>query len=161
MNSYRRILAPVELDRKGEMTVRRAHAIARSLNAELVVVSPLYHHTGFESDHVPFLTPQQLMQQTAVMMQQRLDDLMLRAGAGDVAARILTGKPVKIIPEFARQWRPDLIVLTEGRNYGLRKMLKLPAMDSTEQQPEWDFLTVQTGPLPILNGLWRWIMKTT
>ncbi|MFP4611276.1 MAG: universal stress protein, partial [Thiohalophilus sp.] len=126
MNGYRRILVPIELDRKGETTVRRAHRIANALGAEMVVVSPVYYQTGFESDHVPFMTPQQLMQQTADMMQQRLEELLLRAGAGEVAGRVLIGKPAKIIPEFARQWQPDLIVLTEGRSYALGKSPGLP-----------------------------------
>lgn len=155
MADYRRILVPIELDRKGEMTVRRAQGIAQAMGGRLVVVSPVYYQTGFESDHVPFMTPQQLMRQTAQMMQQRLNELLLRAGAGEAQGRILIGKPNKIIAEFARQWRPELIVLGEGRNYGLRKALRLPG----DQQADWDILTVQAGSRPTLGGLWRWIMN--
>lgn len=155
MADYRRILVPIELDRKGEMTVRRALGMAQAMGGQLVVVSPVYYQTGFESDHVPFMTPQQLLRQTAGMMQQQLDELLLRAGAGEAQGRILVGKPAKIIPAFARQWRPELIVLGEGRSYGLRKALRLPG----DQQTDWDILTVRTGSLTGLGGLWRWVMN--
>jgi len=160
MTNYRRILAPIELNRQGEQIVRRAHHMARALDAQLVVVHAVYHHTGFESDHVPFMTPQQLLRQIVAQMQERLEQLLRRAGAAEVTGRVLAGKAVKILPEFAWEWRPDLIVLADGADYGLQRSSLLRAILPV-REPAWDILAVQTGSALSPGRLLRWMTRLT
>ncbi|MDR9437609.1 MAG: universal stress protein [Thiohalophilus sp.] len=160
MANYRRILAPIELNRQGEQIVRRAHHMAMALDAQLVVLHAVYYSTGFESDHVPFLTPQQLQRQIAAQMQERLEQLLKRAGAAEVRGEVLAGKATKILPAFAREWRPDLIVLADGVDYGLQRSSVLGAL-LPGREPAWDILAVQTGVSLSPGRLLRWMTRLT
>ncbi len=158
MTNYRRILAPIELDANGEAIIRRAHDIAKVFKAQLVVVNAVYHDCGLESDHVPFLTPQQLLTQIVKDMEQRLEQLLLRAGASSGAKGcVLPGKAEKVIPAFAQEWRPDLIVLAEGDGYGLQGRRTMFGISSPAES-SWDLLTVRTGGTFTAGKLWRWLM---
>lgn len=157
MTNYRRILAPIELNVKGEAIIRRAQDVARAFEAQLVVVNAVHHDCGLESDHVPFLTPQQMLAQIVKDMQQRLEQLLLRVGASGAKGCILPGKPEKVIPAFAQEWRPDLIVLAEGAGYGLQGRHTIFGISSPAKS-SWDLLTVQTGGSFTVGKLWRWLM---
>lgn len=54
------LVVAVDLDRHAENTIRRAASVARFSGLALVVAHVVEHDTGCESDHVPFLTPQEL-----------------------------------------------------------------------------------------------------
>lgn len=54
------LIAAVDLNGRAEGIIQRAARLARFGNLRLVVTHVVEHHTGFESDHVPFATPAQL-----------------------------------------------------------------------------------------------------
>lgn len=161
MTAYQRIFVPIEVNLKGESVVRRAQEIAAPFGATLFVVSVVDHHCGFESDHVPFMSPQALVQKTVRDMQRRLDHLLERAGASQAQGRVLPGKAHQIIPQLAATWQPDLVVLAQGAHYGLS-----PARGWLDQflggTRPWDLLTVRTRGLSVGGGKrrrWFWLAQ--
>lgn len=70
------LLAAVELNRRAAGVIRRAARLAQAADLVLVVVHVVEHETGFESDHVPFLTPTQLREAMAQAARERLRRLL-------------------------------------------------------------------------------------
>jgi len=144
MKPYRRILAVIDIPPKGENVVRRALALARANEAELMVATVVDLDTGFESDHVPFMTPQQLRERTAQDIRQRLDLMLARIGAPGVEARVLTGRTNPQVVSLSEDWRPDLIVGAPRETAAIQEASSLLSF-ATPQPLSCDVLTMYQG----------------
>jgi hypothetical protein len=54
------VIAALDLNEEAVRVVRRAARLADWCHARLILVHVVEHHSGFETDHVPFLTPGQV-----------------------------------------------------------------------------------------------------
>lgn len=149
MKSYRRILALIDIPPKGGAIVPRVLALARANQAELMVATIIDLDTGFESDHVPFMTPSQLRERTAQDIRRRLDLMLARLGAPGIEARVLTGKPNLAVAELSEEWQPDLIVGAPRETAAIQKTSSLPPFAMPQPLP-CDVLTLHQGA----SGSW-------
>jgi nucleotide-binding universal stress UspA family protein len=147
MLNYQRILAVVDLSAASAAIIRRALQLARQHQAKLRVVSIVEHDTGFESDHIPFLTPQQLREATARQQSEKLDLLLARLGAPGVEAEVLAAESARLaLSELLGEWRPDMMVVGSRGSYGLPG----DSMGPLGQRCDW--LTVQIQPAGFWNN---------
>jgi nucleotide-binding universal stress UspA family protein len=129
--------------------IRRALALARANAAELMVATVVDLDTGFESDHVPFMTPQQLRERTAQDVSHRLDLLLARIGAPGIEARVLTGRPNREVVALSEDWRPDLIVGAARETAAIQEASSLLPL-ATPQSLPCDVLTLHRAG----SGTW-------
>lgn len=144
MKSYRRILAVIDIPPKGEPIIRRALALARVNQAQLLVATIVDLDTGFESDHVPFMTPSQLRERTAQDIRGRLDLMLARLGAPGIEGRVLTGKPNLAVAALSEEWQPDLIVGAARETAAIQKTSSLTPFTTAPSLP-CDVLTLHQG----------------
>lgn len=119
--TYRRILAPVDLGAHTEPVLRRAWRLARRFDAELLVLHAVDYHAGFESDHIASLTGPQLNAALATEAEKRLRAMLDRVGARGAEVRAVVGEPQKACRELAATWRADLVVVGANATHGLRQ----------------------------------------
>ncbi len=139
METYRRILAAVDLDANTELVLQRAWRLARRFDAALLVLHVVDYHAGFESDHCCSLTGPQLNAALGKHAEQRLHTLLERVGARGVEVRAVMGEPKKVCREIAAAWQPDLAVVGARATHGLR--------DRRQELP-FDVLIVQLDASP-------------
>ncbi|HPB73946.1 MAG TPA: universal stress protein [Chromatiaceae bacterium] len=72
----RPVLCLLDPDARGEAVLRQALALARRLAAPLAVAHFVEHGTGFEADHVPFLTPRAMNEALAEAARERLGAML-------------------------------------------------------------------------------------
>jgi universal stress protein A len=125
MHAYHRILAAVDLSSRGEQVARRALHVSRLCGARLLVAHVVDHHTGFESDHVPFLTPQEIRAELAKVAGRRLEEMMERIGATEAQTRVETGPSGKAVAELAAGWQPDLVIVGSHAPHDLQGARRL------------------------------------
>jgi universal stress protein A len=125
MPRYERILAVIDLSERGELVARRALRLARSCDARLAVAHVVDYTPGFESDHVPFLTPQQMQGRLVRVARGELGALLGRIGADHVEQRVASGRPRREIVNLVSSIRPDLIVVGPDAPDGLAGLRQL------------------------------------
>lgn len=69
---------------------------------------------GFESCHVPFLTPLEWQRRTQADLASRLRDLLQRIGMDQCNFRLLSGSPNQVMADLAEEWGADLILAKEA-----------------------------------------------
>jgi nucleotide-binding universal stress UspA family protein len=139
METYRRILAAVDLDAHTELVLQRAWRLARRFEAALLVLHVVDYHAGFESDHCAALTGPQLNAALAKAAEQHLQALLERIGARGVEVRAVVGEPKQVCRALAAAWRPDLAVVGTHATHGLRQR---------RQELPFDVLIVQLEAAP-------------
>jgi nucleotide-binding universal stress UspA family protein len=139
VETYRRILAAVDLDAHTELVLQRAWRLARRFEAALLVLHVVDDHAGFESDHGASLTGPQLNASLAKEAERRLHSLLERVGAPGVEVRAVVGEPKQACLELAAAWRPDLAVVGTHATHGLRRR---------RQELPFDVLIVQLENAP-------------
>lgn len=110
MTRYRKIMAVIFPRKEYEEVIRRAVLMAREHGAELVLGMPFDFHGGFAGDHYPFLTPQELHQQTERQARKNLEPLLAKLGAAEVPCRLLGGECNQAVSAFAQTWGAEVIV---------------------------------------------------
>lgn len=149
MPAYRRIMALVDVGANGETVARRAAQMALAHNAALAVASIVDYAPGFESDHIPFRTPQELREAIARDVAGKLDKLVSRIGLGGAEVIVATGETDKATADLAHSWRPDLVLVGSHAPQGLDAPPK--AMVRRDGRLPFDLLIVQMGK-PSLAG---------
>lgn len=141
MRSYRRILSVVDLSRNGAAVVRRAWQMAQLYNASLAVASVVDYTPGFECDHVPFRTPEEMRSAIVRDVSEKLDRLVGEAGAGRAEVIVAAGGEKKVMADLLRSWQPDLVLVGSHAPHGLQD----PASLAIDGRMAFDVLTVQMG----------------
>lgn len=117
---HRRILTAIDLTRRGEAVARHAARLARSEGARLIVAHVMDYSPGFESDHVPFITPDEMKAALVKAAEIMMTRLVRRLDAGEnVCQVVVAGRREPSIAGLAARWRPDMIVVGEDATHGL------------------------------------------
>jgi hypothetical protein len=124
------VMVAVDINTKAASLIRRAARLAGTTGLRLLVVHLIEHHSGFESDHVPFLTPEQMRLEMARTAHDGLMRLVQSLGLPDAE--------VLVVPAWLRQGLAELVLEQQAR-YLVTGPLK------------WGFLS----PLATLAGDWR------
>ena len=136
MSTYKRILALVALNSDSATVARRAVQMARSYGATLALAAVVDYTPGFESDHVPFLTPDEMRQATVRDMRERLQQMMTEVGAGGCEIIVGCGSEQEVVAELTRSWRPDLVLVGMHARHGLER---------NSERAAYDVLTIQSN----------------
>ena len=132
MASYRRVLALVALNADPDAVATRAMEMARFHGATLALAAVVDYAPGFEADHVPFRTPEQLRQAIVDDVAAKLDAMVVRLGSGEVI--VTAGKDSESVEAITRSWQPDLVLVSSAATHGL---------DPQRQAMPFDVLIVQ------------------
>jgi len=142
MNTVRPCLvAAVDLDRRAAGVIRCAARLAQSADLALVVVHVVGHETGFESDHVPFLSPAQLRGAMAQTAHERLQRLLQKMKLPQAECVVLTGELREALAELVQQRRARYVV-TGPLKWGAISRLATLAADARLQAAGCDVLHV-------------------
>ena len=136
MPAYKRILALVDIGRNGEAVVRRAAPLAASCHAELAVAGIVDYAPGFECDHVPFRTPQQMRMAIVRDVTGKLDEMVRRIGCR-AEVIVAADSERQAVADLSRSWRPDLVLVGSHAPHGL--------LEADSGNPGFDVLTVRAG----------------
>ncbi len=136
MSTYKRILALVALNSDSAAVAKRAVQLSRSYGATLALASVVDYTPGFESDHVPFLTPEEMRQATARDLRERLQQMMTDVGAGGCEIIVGCGSEHEVVSELTRSWRPDLVLVSSHARHGLER---------NSERAAYDVLTIQSN----------------
>lgn len=135
MRTYRRILAFIDISAAHQAVADRAAQLSQNYGADLALAAVVNLHPGYEADHAPCMTPNQLRQATMDDLGKRLEGLA--DGAGVPAAEIIigSGSEADTAAEIANSWRPDLVLVGADSPHGF------DAATGTD----FDVLVVKTG----------------
>ena len=136
MSAYKRILALISLNSDSATVAKRAVQLSRSYGATLALASVFDYTPGFESDHVPFLTPEEMRQASVRDMRERLQQMMTEAGAGGCEIIVGCGSEKEVVSELTGSWRPDLVLVGSNARHGL---------DQNGERAAYDVLTIQNN----------------
>jgi len=136
MGTYKRILALVAFDSDAAAVAKRAVQLSRSYGATLALAAVVDYTAGFESDHVPFLTPDEMRQAIARDMREKLDRMMAEVGAAGCEIIVGCGSEQKVVAEITRSWRPDLVLVGSHARHGL---------EQNGERTAYDVLITQNG----------------
>lgn len=136
MSTYKRILALVAFNGDSAAVAKRAVQLSRSYGATLALAAVVDYTPGFESDHVPFLTPDEMRQAIVRDVREKLDQMMTEAGAGGCEIIVGCGSEREVVSELTRSWRPDLVLVGSSARHGL---------EQNGERTTYDVLITQTG----------------
>lgn len=147
MTCYRRILAAIDLDGRGEAVARQAWAMAEPDVACFALAHIIDYGRGLDSDHVPFLTPAEVEEKLAAIVRDRLAGLARRLGADDAQLLVGFGDPAEGLRRLVLGWQPDVVVAGIHAPHGLIDGEPLEARDR--------FATVRCDTVVLPHGLHR------
>jgi nucleotide-binding universal stress UspA family protein len=119
MTSYRRVLAAIELDQRGEAVARQGWALAEPQAARFALAHIVDYGRGFDSDHAPFLTPAEVEEKLTAIVGERLAALARRLGVPDAAILVGFGDKPAGLSKLALSWQPDLVIAGIQAPHGL------------------------------------------
>ncbi len=121
------VLAAVDLNNSTTAVVRRAHQLAASCGGQLVLAHAVDWHTGYEVDHIPSHTPQQIASAMADEACQRLAKLAKGLGADQAQIWAVWGQPQRVVQAVAEAVNAEVVVVgTSGWLGCLRKVDQTP-----------------------------------
>ncbi len=136
MSSYKRILALVALNSDSAAVAKRAVQLSRAYGATLALAAVVDYTPGFESDHVPFLTPGEMRLAIVRDMREKLDQMMTEVGAGGCEIIVGCGGEEEVVSELTGSWRPDLVLVGSHARHGL---------EQNGARAAYDVLTIQSA----------------
>jgi len=139
MSQFRRILCVIDPDARGEQVLRLAWTHAQRTGAELLTAHVVDYHTGFESSHVPFLSPTQVNDELAGAAFRRIQAMLYTIMPGG-KLRVDVGPLRETVIEMAYEFRPDLVIVGAHSPFGLRTTQANTAPDRLP----FEVLTVHT-----------------
>lgn len=138
------LLAAVDLDRRAASVIRRAARLAQSAGLDLVVVHVVEHETGFESDHIPFLTPAQLRADMVRAASAWLRSLLQRLNLPQVEVVVQSGVLAAVLTGMVEQRRVRYLI-TGPLQWGALSRLATLAADPRVVAARCDVLHVGDG----------------
>lgn len=121
MQTYRRILAAIDLGKRSGQVVRRAARLAKAHGAKLIVAHVVDYTSGFESDHIPFLTPAQMQIAIVDLARKQVQEILQRLNLEAAHAVVVAGRPEREIHYLIEQQRADVIVVGSNAPHGLKE----------------------------------------
>lgn len=118
MNEFQRILCVIDPDTRGEQVLRLAWEHARRHAASLLTAHVVDYHTGFESDHAPFLSPAALTTGLAQAASQRIRAMLEKIHpAGNLWVEV--GPARQTVIGLAQDCGADLVIVGSHSPFGL------------------------------------------
>lgn len=119
MKQCKNILCVIDPDARGEQVLQLAWEHARRHCAALLTAHVVDYHTGYESDHVPFLSPNELAAGLAQAATRRIRAMLDRIHpAGNLWVEI--GPEKQSVIALANDCGADLVIVGSHSPYGLR-----------------------------------------
>ena len=147
MPAYRRIVCAIEPSRRNLDLLHRAFSFARKAHAELAVAAVVDYQPGFESDHYPFLTPNQVREQTLQHVSDTLSAMVAEVRSGPAEILVADGDTYRTLVDMAASWRADLVIVGSNATMGLLDKRGLPW---GEREPlSFDVLALETRSSPL------------
>jgi len=123
------LIVAVDLDRHVESIIRRAANVARFGNLPLMVVHVVEHDCGFETDHIPFRTPDELRATMAREARAWLLGVVHHLGLPDTEVVTRSGNLPDVLADLAVARRARYVV-TGSPAWGALSRLASLANDS-------------------------------
>ncbi|MEK7362154.1 MAG: universal stress protein [Pseudomonadota bacterium] len=136
MSTYKRILALVAMNGDSAFVAKRAVQLSRSYGATLALAAVVDYTPGFESDHVPFLTPGEMRLAIVRDMREKLDQMITEVGADGCEIIVGCGSEKQVVSELTGSWRPDLVLVGSLARHGLAQ---------NGERATYDVLTIQSS----------------
>lgn len=130
MTCYRRVLAAIELDQRGEAVARQAWVMAERQAACFALAHVVDYGRGLDGEHAPFLTPAEVEEKLTAIVRERMEVLARRLGAVDAAILVGFGDKAQGLAKLALGWQPDLVVAGIQAPHGLADGRPLEARGS-------------------------------
>jgi universal stress protein A len=143
MTAYHRILALVDVGRRGEQVALRAAELAAAHKAELAIASNVDYSPGFECDHVPLRSPGQMQQAIMRDVAERLGEATQRLGISGAEVIVTSGSEGRAVDDLVRSWRPDLVLVGSHAPHGLQQGVGQPPRHG--KPLPFDLLVVRIG----------------
>jgi universal stress protein A len=119
MKQCQHILCVIDPDARGEQVLQLAWEHARRHSAALLTAHVVEYHTGFESDHVPFMSPTELATGLAEAASQRIRAMLDKIHpAGNLWVEV--GPERQTVIDLANDSGTDLVIVGSHSPFGLR-----------------------------------------
>jgi hypothetical protein len=119
MNQCQRILCVIDPNARGEQVLQQACEYARRHSAALLTAHVVDYHTGFESDHAPFLSPTELATGLAEAATRRIRAMLEKIHpAGNLWVEV--GPERQTVIGLAGDCAADLVIVGSHSPFGLR-----------------------------------------
>jgi len=119
MKQCKSILCVIDPDARGEQVLQLAWEHARRHSAALLTAHVVDYHTGFESDHAPFMSPTELVAGLAQAASRRIRAMLDRIHPeGNMWVEV--GPERATVIELASDCGADLVIVGSHSPFGLR-----------------------------------------
>lgn len=119
MKQCKNILCVIDPDARGEQVLQQAWEHARRHSAALLTAHVVDYHTGYESDHAPFMSPTELAAGLAQAASRRIRTMLDRIHpAGNLWVEV--GPERHTVIELANDCAADLVIVGSHSPFGLR-----------------------------------------
>jgi nucleotide-binding universal stress UspA family protein len=119
MKQCQHILCVIDPDARGEQVLRLAWEHARRHSAALLTAHVVDYHTGFESDHAPFLSPAELATGLAQAASQRIRAMLEKIHpSGNLWVEV--GPAWQTVIGLANECGADLVIVGSHSPFGLQ-----------------------------------------
>lgn len=142
MTIYHRVLALVDIGRRGDQVMLRAAELAAAHKAELAIAAIVDYAPGFECDHIPFRSPQEMQRAIVRDVADKLGEKACRLGIGGAEVIVSSGREDEAVADLMRSWRPDLVLVGSHAPHGLQKAV---AENGRDKPLPHDLLVVRIG----------------
>jgi len=109
------LIAALDLNDQAAILIRRAGRLAAQCQARLVLAHVVDFHGGYESDHVPFLTPAQVQDQMVRHARVWLLGLVHHLEVPEVEILVRAGAVVPVLADLALARNARYLVVGTGR----------------------------------------------
>ena len=119
MKQCSRILCVIDPDARGEQVLQQAWELARRQSAALLTAHVVDYHTGYESDHAPYMSPTELAAGLAEAASRRIRAMLDKIHpAGNLWVEV--GPERHTVIELASDCQADLVIVGSHSPFGLR-----------------------------------------
>jgi nucleotide-binding universal stress UspA family protein len=119
MKQCQHILCVIEPDARGEQVLQLASEHARRHSAALLTAHVVDYHTGFESDHAPFMSPTELAAGLAEAASRRIRAMLDKIHPqGNLWVEV--GPERQTVIGLANDCGADLVIVGSHSPFGLR-----------------------------------------
>ena len=119
MKQCKNILCVIDPDARGEQVLRLAWEHARRHSAALLTAHVVDYHTGFESDHAPFMSPTELATGLAQAASERIRAMLDKIHpSGNLWVEV--GPARQTVVELANECGAELVIVGSHSPFGLQ-----------------------------------------
>lgn len=104
------LMVAVDLDSSATGLIRRAARLARTTGLRLLIVHLVEYHSGFESDHAPFLSPAEMREAMAHTAHERLGHILKTLSLAEAGILVRTGRLRENLAELVLEQRARYLI---------------------------------------------------